>query len=171
MHIEICPHDLRDKGVIWNLFQFYCYDTSADDRCDVEQDGFFSLSAAYFARYWTEPRWSAHLLRVDGALAGFALIEPSEELADAQELADLFIMKRYRRAGAGRQVVQHVLGQRSVPWTVTVFKDWTDAARFWERLFRLPEFTVSGQLPDSLGRGADVFVLAPNDGRQADGAL
>jgi predicted acetyltransferase len=160
--VEVCPQNVRDKSVIWNLFQFYCYDTSVEDNYDVEKDGLFSLSADYFRQYWEAPRWSAHLLRVDGAIAGFVLIEPSEELADAQELADLFILKRYRRMGIGLQVVRHFMRSRISPWTVTVLREWGDATRFWDRVLCLPEFSVSGQLPDSLGRKADVYVLPPN---------
>jgi predicted acetyltransferase len=70
------------------------------------------------------------VLKVDGALAGFALIEPSEVMDDALELADLFIMQRYRRRGIAEQVVRHFLQQRMQPWTIITFDDAPDACTF-----------------------------------------
>ncbi len=160
--LQILPAEAEDKTTIWNLFQFYCYDTSNYDGYDVEADGKYKMCADYFGQYWTLPRWSAYLLKIDGAPAGFALIEPSEALEDAQELADLFIMSRFRRRGLAQQVVQHFLHDRSETWTITTFDDAPDACAFWRHMFSLPQFQVSHCLPDPDGRAAIVHVLPAN---------
>lgn len=161
MTLDICLHQEEHKPVIWNLFQFYCYDTSPYDRCDVEASGFYSLSTEYFAHYWSRPTWRAHLLRWQGAIAGFALLEDSDALPGAMELADLFVMKRFRRHGIARQVVLHFMAERNVPWTVTVFNDAADAKAFWSSMFHLPALVPARQVPDPDGRDVTVYVLEP----------
>ncbi|QDQ27241.1 GNAT family N-acetyltransferase [Chitinimonas arctica] len=162
MQIEICPTSLADKRTIWNLFQFYCYDTSIEDGYDVEADGFFSLSADYFAQYWDKPRWSAHLVRANGAIAGFVLIEPSDVLPHAQEIGDLFILKRWRRQGIAEHVAKQFLARRTETWAITVFNEWRDARSFWTKMFSHPALSVDQQLADPDGRDTTVFVLEPN---------
>ena len=159
MSIEICPHTEDHKAVIWNLFQFYCYETSIEDECDVDDSGLYSLSPAYFARYWTESRWSAHLLRWDGAIAGFALIEASDALPGAQEIADLFVMKRFRRRGIATQVARHFMSRRVVPWTVVIFDEALEARAFWASMFNDPLLAPSRQVPDPDDRAVTVHVL------------
>lgn len=159
MSVEIRPHQLDDKSVIWNLFQFYCYDTSREDEVDVEADGFFSLSPSYFGQYWELPRWAAHLIRVDGAIAGFVLIEPSDVVPEAQEIADLFILRRYRRRGLARDIVWHFLAQRQTPWTITVLDGWPEAEAFWAAMLADPRLRVAQRFSDPYGREGDVLLL------------
>jgi predicted acetyltransferase len=161
MPLEICPHRVEDKPVIWNLFQFYCYDTSVEDECDVEKTGLYSLSKDYFGQYWSLPTWRAHLLRWEGSIAGFALLEDSDALPGAMELADLFVMRRFRRHGIGRLVVSHFMSNRTVPWTVVVFDEATEAKAFWRSMFAIPEFLPSHEIPDPDGRKVTVHVLEP----------
>jgi predicted acetyltransferase len=162
MPLEICVHSDQDKLVIWNLFQFYCYDTSTYDENDVESNGLYSLSESYFSQYWTESGWSAHLLSVDGSIAGFALIEPSDAVSGAMEIADLFIMARFRRRGIAKEVVLHFMAERVVPWTVVVYDDATDAKDFWSTMFRIPAIAPTATARDPDGRQVTVYVLAAN---------
>jgi predicted acetyltransferase len=162
MDLEICPCREEHKSVIWNLFQYYCYDTSVEDACDVEESGMYSLSPSYFAQYWTLHTWSAHLLRWRGAIAGFALIEDSDALPGAMELADLFVLRRFRRNGIARQVVSQFMTSRKVPWTVVVFDEATEAKAFWSSVFKLSQFAPSRQVPDPDDREVSVYVLEPN---------
>ena len=162
MSLQICQLTDDHKPLIWNVFQFYCYETSIEDECDLEENGLYSLSSEYFAQYWINPRWSAHLLRWNGAIAGFALIEPSEALDSAQELADLFVVKRFRRKGIARDVALHFMAERTIPWTVVVFQEAHDAQSFWSKLFSTPQLSPNRKLPDPHDRAATVFVLEPN---------
>lgn len=160
--LEICPHTNYNKTAIWNLFQLYCHDTSDEDECDVEEDGLYALSREYFDQYWTRPRWSAHLLRWHGAIAGFALIEASEALESAQELADLFVLKRFRRQGIAQEVALHFMAERTTPWTVVVFDAAPAAQAFWKKMFSMPALRPARQLPDPDDRAVTVHLLEPN---------
>jgi predicted acetyltransferase len=162
MPLEICAHSDQDKQVIWNLFQFYCYDTSNYDGYDVESNGLYSMSESYFSQYWTVPTWRAHVLRYDGAIAGFALIEDSDAVSGAMEIADLFIMSRFRRRGIAKEVVLHFMWQRIVPWTVVVYDDAIDAKAFWSGMFKIPTLAPTETVADPDARQVTVYVLAAN---------
>jgi predicted acetyltransferase len=162
MSLEICPHTNDHKQLIWNVYQFYCYDTSTEDEYDLEENGLYSISAEYFAQYWTDPGWSAHLLRWDGVIAGFALIEASEALKGAQELADLFVLKRFRRRGIAREVTLHFMAQRTVPWTIVVFDEAKDAQAFWRSMFTESQLQPARQVADPDDRAVIVHVLEAN---------
>lgn len=164
MSLEICIHQDAHKPIIWNLFQFYCYDTSPEDGYDVEESGFYSLSADYFSQYWTQPNWRAHLLRWHGAIAGFALLEDSDAVPGGMEIADLFIMQRFRRHGIAGQVVRHFMLQRQVPWTVVVYNNAQGARAFWHAMFQHPALVPSRETADPDDRDVTVYVLAPNMG-------
>jgi predicted acetyltransferase len=77
------------------------------------------------------------------------------------ELADLFILRRYRRTGIASQVVANFMSKRDVPWTVVVFDEAVDAKAFWSAMFKAPLFTPSRQVSDPDGREVSVYVLDP----------
>ncbi|WP_068829150.1 GNAT family N-acetyltransferase [Pseudomonas sp. BMS12] len=111
MQIELIPTTPEQLPLIANLYQYYAYESSDWEQEDVETDGRFYIHQPHLQRYWQDEGWSAQLILVDGFIAGFLLIERSELPGiDALELADLFILKRYRRQGIGRALVQQVLG-------------------------------------------------------------
>lgn len=79
-----------------------------------------------------------------------------------REVADLFVMKRFRRHGIARKVVQHFMGQRVEPWTVVVFDEATEAQLFWQSMFIDPQFKPDLQVADPDDRAVKVYVLEPN---------
>ena len=108
--VELIQTGPEQAELIRNLYQFYAYESSDWEQEDVEADGRFYIHEEHLSRYWQDPQWSANLLLVDGYIAGFLLIERSELVGiNALELADLFILKRYRRQGIGRAVALQVL--------------------------------------------------------------
>ncbi|VXC21002.1 Predicted acetyltransferase [Pseudomonas sp. 8Z] len=134
MQIELLPTSPDQLPLIANLYQFYAYESSDWEQEDVEADGRFYIHHPHLQRYWQEPGWSAQLILADGFIAGFLLIERSElELIDAPEFADLFILKKYRRSGIGRAVVQQVMSDGS-PWLLRFYRQDETAYGFWQHL-------------------------------------
>ncbi|ATR83247.1 GNAT family N-acetyltransferase [Pseudomonas sp. FFUP_PS_473] len=118
--------------LVRNLYQFYAYESSDWEQEDVELDGRFYIHDEHLQRYWQEPQWSANLLLVDGFIAGFLLIERSDLPGiDALELADLFILKKYRRKGIGRAVAAQMLMSAEHAWLVRYYYQDEAAAAFW----------------------------------------
>ncbi|WP_044874481.1 GNAT family N-acetyltransferase [Pseudomonas sp. LFM046] len=130
--VELVQTGPEHADLIRNLYQFYAYESSDWEQEDVEADGRFYIHEDHLVRYWQEPQWSANLILVDGFIAGFLLVERSELPGlDALELADLFILKKYRRQGIGRAVVTQVLTSGEEDWLVRFYQQDEAALAFW----------------------------------------
>ncbi|CAH0310940.1 hypothetical protein SRABI70_04724 [Pseudomonas sp. Bi70] len=110
MSIRLIPTTAEQLPLIRNLYQFYAYESSDWEQEDVEVDGRFYVHEAHLQRYWQDEGWSAQLILVDDFIAGFLLLEACEDpgIAD-MELADLFLLKKYRRLGIGRALLQQTV--------------------------------------------------------------
>ena len=148
--LELLATEAEQAHLIRNLYQFYAYETSDWEHEDVDADGRFYVHDEYLARYWEEPDWSAQLVMVEGAIAGFLLIERSEVPGlDALELADLFILKKYRRQGIGLAVALHALSDTRLPWLVRFHQQDEVAQAFWQAVVEeLPRPSREIELPD-----------------------
>lgn len=135
--------------LVRNLYQFYAYESSDWEQEDVELDGRFYIHDEHLLRYWQEPQWSANLLLVDGFIAGFLLIERSDLPGiDALELADLFILKKYRRRGIGRAVAAQMLMSAEHAWLVRFYYQDETAAAFWRSVLEHLPRAVQAVEPD-----------------------
>jgi len=110
MSIRLVPTTAEQLPLIRNLYQFYAYESSDWEQEDVEVDGRFYVHEAHLQRYWQDDGWSAQLILVDDFIAGFLLLEACEDpgIAD-MEFADLFLLKKYRRLGIGRALLQQTV--------------------------------------------------------------
>jgi hypothetical protein len=88
-----------DRTVVRRLLQLYHYDFSEFDGSDVNPHG--EYLHRYLDEYWTDSDRKAFLFRVEGVLAGFALVFTGEP----HDIAEFFVMRKYRaRAGRGTAV-------------------------------------------------------------------
>ncbi|MGF6099031.1 GNAT family N-acetyltransferase [Pseudomonas sp. 18175] len=148
--VELIQTGPEEAELIRNLYQYYAYESSDWEQEDVEVDGRFYIHDEHLARYWQDPQWSANLLLVDGYIAGFLLIENSELPGiDALELADLFILKRYRRKGIGRAIASQVLCSGAANWLVRFYDQDEVSQAFWRTVLdNLPRPVQSLELDD-----------------------
>ena len=131
----LVPVPYADKPVLANLMQLYKYDLSEydddpEDR-DVNAHGLFSYR--FLDHYWTEPGRFPFFVRVEGRLAGFVLVR---RLEAEWEMAEFFIMRRYRRMGLGEAVARAVWQQFPGTWRVPVMAANVPAQAFWRRVLR-----------------------------------
>ncbi|MBM3104480.1 GNAT family N-acetyltransferase [Pseudomonas sp. V1] len=148
--VELLQTGPEQAELIRNLYQFYAYESSDWEQEDVEVDGRFYIHEEHLARYWQDPQWSANLILVDGFIAGFLLVERSEFAAlNALELADLFILKRYRRKGIGRAIASQVLMSGEFDWLVRFYDQDETAQAFWRAVLdNLPRPVRTIELDD-----------------------
>ncbi len=136
--IELLSATADQATLIRNLYQFYAYESSDWEQEDVEVDGRFYIHDEHLQRYWQDDGWAAYLVLADGFIAGFVLVERSELPGiDALELADLFILKKYRRQGIGLAVALQLLGGEG-DWLLRCYAQDSPAVAFCN--------TVLGQL-------------------------
>jgi predicted acetyltransferase len=122
-----------DAGVLANLIQLYVYDLSDVFNLDPGPDGRFAYDK--LPLYWSEPeRRFPLLIRCDGKLAGFALTVRGSPVTDDPstfDLAEFFVLRRYRRAGIGRRAAMLLWDRFAAPWTIRVSEGNHAGCRFW----------------------------------------
>src|SRR5437660_10524400 len=102
--VTLEPASPAQRDTLANLFQLYTHDFSDfwRDRQDGElgEDGRFP-EYVYFDSYWTEPDRTPLLIRADGQLAGFALINTFSHsgLPLDHAGAAFFVVRKHRREG------------------------------------------------------------------------
>lgn len=138
MHIEIHETTEQDRPILENLYQFYLYDYTDFETWDVEATGRYDLSDVDDC--WVNPDRFTYLIWVDGALAGFVLIDLLREKG-LIEMTEFFVMRKYRRRGVGAAVARQMFDRFRGRWRVAELDRNVSAQRFWRRV--IGEYTGS----------------------------
>lgn len=131
--VTIRPVPYENKLVLRNLLNLYVYDLSDLLDRDIGPYGVFDYK--YLDHYWTEPKRHAFFIEVENQLAGFALVNGSDQsLENTYSLAEFFILKKYRRTGVGASAAHQIFDQfTGASWEVTQFAANTRATAFWRK--------------------------------------
>jgi predicted acetyltransferase len=124
-----------DRVALENLMQLYAYDWSELRPLDVGENGRFGDYPLDV--YWQEAWRHPFLLCVDGTLAGFALISTRSHLTGASDVADVaefFVMRRFRRRGVGRAAALAMFDQFKGRWEIRQRNENVEATAFWRRI-------------------------------------
>ena len=115
-----------------------------------------------FEAYWSEgERRSAWWAKVGGERAGFALVRLDSAEA-RHEVAEFFIVNRWRRRGVGLSFARQLMSQFPGPWKLHQLANNTAAIAFWHRV--LAGFAPFAEAPldyaDGMGRIEQRFVVS-----------
>jgi len=132
--IALSPATNAERPALDNLMQLYIYDWSELRPLEVGDDGRFADYPldAYWEDAWRHPL----LLRVDGRLAGFALVSERSHLTGAQgvfDMAEFFVMRGFRRKGVGRAAAAAAFDRFKGPWEIRQHDENAAATAFWRR--------------------------------------
>jgi len=122
-----------------NLFQLYAHDFSEQwfDRPEGElnEDGRLE-EYGLLDNYWSEPKHEALLIRADGRLAGFCLVNDHSHsgLPLDYQIAEFFVARKHRRAHVGEAAALAVMGARPGLWELAVARRNVGAQHFWRRV-------------------------------------
>jgi predicted acetyltransferase len=133
-HIELVPAAQEQASTIANLLELYVHDFSEFHHVELGADGRFGYK--HLPLYWSEPDRYAFLVKVDGRLAGLALVKRGSEVSDRAtvwDVGEFFIVRAYRRQGIGMKVAHEVWSRFSGPWEVRVMQSNRAALNFWQR--------------------------------------
>jgi predicted acetyltransferase len=144
-----------DRTVVRRLLQLYHYDFSEFDGGDVNPHG--EYLHRYLDEYWTDSDRKAFLLRVEGELAGFVLVFTGEP----HDIAEFFVMRKYRGRGVGAQAAAFLFGRFPGRWTVRQQLANPAATAFWRRAIRYPfqEQEQGTEIVQSFTTGFDAVGL------------
>jgi predicted acetyltransferase len=150
-----------DAALLANLLELYIHDLSAAfPDVALGPDGRFGYPP--LARYWAEPeRRFAYLIRADGQTAGFVLAtrgSPAVDDPDVLDVAEFFVLRRFRGAGVGRRAAALLWRRLPGRWVVRVSEANPDGLAFWRRVV---EEVTGGHATESTreGRAAPWRVL------------
>ena len=152
--IELVSTSREQEPVLANLLQLYIYDFSELLDLDVGGDGRFAYP--HLSLYWSEPGRYPFLVTVDGKLAGFVLVKTGSDW-DVRDMAEFFIMRRYRRFGVGTRIAHEVWGWLPGRWEVRVMEINVPARHFWAHA--ISSFTGAPAVPVRLERDGELWQV------------
>jgi predicted acetyltransferase len=135
--VTLEPVASADREVLWRLLQLYFYDFTEFAPLEMDEEAVYGYR--YFDAHWEpEPGEQRHplFIRVDGGLAGFALVRFVNE---TYVMSEFFVMRPFRRSGAGTAAAKLVFGRFPGKWIVHQVPRNLPAQAFWRKT--ISEFT------------------------------
>ena len=131
--VELLPAAREQEPTLANLLQLCAHDFSEFTDLTIGPDGRYPYSR--LSLYWLEANRFPFLVKVDGHLAGFVLVSRGSLVSGnplVWDMAEFFIMRKYRRRKVGAAVAQEVWRRFCGSWEVRVLETNLTALRFWE---------------------------------------
>lgn len=121
----------EQKSVLRQLLSLYKYDFTEFETDDINEHGLYEYK--YLDHYWTEAGRYPFILRVDGQIAGLALVRgiESDEKPNAYSMAEFFVMRKYRRNGVGRRAATELFDRFPGVWSVKQVQSNLPSHAFW----------------------------------------
>jgi predicted acetyltransferase len=158
-NIQLIPAAPDQAPILANLLELYAHDFSEFLDIELGEDGRFGYPN--LPSYWREPDRHPFLVRIDGRLGGLALIRKGSEISGnphVWDMAEFFVVRRYRRSGVGTRIANEVWRRFPGRWEIRVMESNESARRFWEHA--IEEFTgreVHSFRVEKNGKGWTVF--------------
>ena len=138
MKIEVIQAALDDKPLIQRMFEFYQYDFSEFDDADLDSHGTYSYP--WLDHYWSEKGRCPFIIRVDGKLAGFVLVNQNTYLQTSEwSISEFFIMRKYRKLGIGKVAAFFIFDMFHGKWEVHELESNLLSQLFWRKV--ISEYT------------------------------
>ncbi|WP_312372397.1 GNAT family N-acetyltransferase [Lachnoclostridium sp.] len=140
MKVELKQVTADEKEILKNLLEKYDYEFSQWDQRDVNKLGLYGYE--YLDYYWTEDKRWAYFILVDDKLAGFAMVIDLPEVDDRPtdfQMAEFFVMYKYRRSGVGKEAFFKVLDNHKGRWQLKRHPANLPSVHFWNNV--ISEYT------------------------------
>lgn len=165
MDIEILKAEQKDRPVIENLIRYYIYDFSEFAGWDCPESGLFGGcddSPQYWGEQPHDPQYAwpegwrgwAFVIRVDGKLAGFACVRQTNQEPPTYDVADFFILRKFRSKGVGKYVAHWLFDKFRGDWEIGEMMCNTPAQGFWRKVisdYTSGDYTESPKLLEVYG--------------------
>ncbi|MDE7302973.1 MAG: GNAT family N-acetyltransferase [Oscillospiraceae bacterium] len=135
MNISIEPILLEQKSVFVQMMELYKYDFSEFSDDDINEYGYFGYS--HIDDYWNEEGRYPFFIRVDEKLAGLVLVRSCCEynnLINPHNIAEFFVMKKYRHKGVGKEVSMKIFDIFPGGWEISQWSNNLPAQKFWKKV-------------------------------------
>jgi predicted acetyltransferase len=132
VEVSVHPAAQEQAPVLANLLELYAHDFSEFSGLEIGEDGRFGYP--YLSFYWTEAHRYPFLIKVEGKLAGFVLLQKGSQVSgdtEAWDVAEFFIIRGHRRRGIGAKAAHTVWRMFPGKWEVRVMEENGQAREFW----------------------------------------
>ena len=135
--VEIALAKPEERGVLENLFQLYVHDFTeqwaGEARGEIGEDGLFEPYP--LDPYWCDDGCVPLLLRRDGRLAGFALLNRTGHAGPPvdRNVAEFFVLRKHRRSGLAQAAAHGIFSRYPGQWEAAVARRNLAALAFWRR--------------------------------------
>jgi predicted acetyltransferase len=123
-------------ALLSNLLELYMHDLSEIFPIDLDADGRFGYD--HLPLYWSEPDTRhAFLIRRGADVLGFALAtrgSPATDDPTDLDVAEFFVLRRYRRSSVGRQAAFALWDRLPGNWVVRVSEANRAGLPFWGKI-------------------------------------
>ena len=137
MKIDLCKATQEDKDTIQNLGRFYVYEMSR--YCgflpgwETPKKGLFECID--LSSYIEQADRHAFLIRVEGELAGFVLINKKGSSPDIDwHVGEFFVVGKFQGKGVGRYAATQVFDQYPGRWETSQIPENRAAIDFWDKI-------------------------------------
>ncbi|MBM4222669.1 MAG: GNAT family N-acetyltransferase [Gammaproteobacteria bacterium] len=137
MQVEVVKATIEQKPLLANLLELYAYDFTEFCDFDIGDNGFYGYES--LPLYWTEVTRFPYVIYVDTKIAGFVLVQKGSPISDdttVWDIAEFFVMKKYKRHGVGTAAALKIWEQFKGPWQVRVLVSNPIACSFWLRAIK-----------------------------------
>ncbi len=134
MRIELFEARREDEPTLANLLQLYLHDFTDWAEWDVEADGRYDTFD--LDECWDNPARHPYFIVVEGHLGGFAIVDRGSAVsddADVWDMAEFFVMRKYRRRGVGGEIARRLFALYPGRWEVRQMAGNVSAQAFWRR--------------------------------------
>ncbi|MCR5880792.1 GNAT family N-acetyltransferase [Phenylobacterium sp. J367] len=133
--VTLEPVGPERREAVANLFQLYVHDFSdfwSERQVELGEDGRFP-PYPFLDTYWEDPERAPFLIRADGQLAGFVLLNTHSHSGKPCDwnVAEFFVARHYRREGVGRRAALAAISGRPGLWEIAVARRNAPAQPFW----------------------------------------
>lgn len=135
MHISVESATEIDRPILVNLIQLYLYDFTGFKEWDVQEDGRFQDYG--LDGCWTSDGRHPFLIRADGKLAGFSIVDGRSHLTEERgiwEVTDFFVLRRYQKRGVGEHAARMLFDRFRGRWEVRIMAANLGALSFWRKV-------------------------------------
>lgn len=140
MKLQLSEIQIDEREILSNLLEKYAYEFSRYDNRDVNKLGLYGYK--YLDYYWTEKNRWAYFILVDENLAGFVMVIDLPEVEDRgtdYQVAEFFVLHKYRRQGVGREALFQIFGRHKGRWQLKLHPKNTASVHFWNKV--ITEYT------------------------------
>ena len=146
LDIQITRASTEQEQVIAQLYELYTYEMTDLADFDINDNGYYGYPD--LPSYWKDPNKYPYLVLVNKKLAGFVLIQkgsPIDDDPNIWDIAEFFIMRKFRKQGIGGLVAQDLFGKFKGRWQIRVWNNNEVAYAFWNNI--ITRFATKSVVP------------------------